>query len=114
MNFPALTAICLAPLDESTKLKTLKSPAEDGYVISRAAWTKARKTFTIKYNDMSTTDYNTLLSFFTVNAKGGTEIFNWTHPITSVIYEVRFKEDILNVSYMTSSFVNCSFVLEEV
>lgn len=114
MNFPTLSVNPSVALGQDSRIKTLKSPTEDGYVITRSAWTRAKKVFSVKYNALSVTDYNTLLSFFEDNAKGAAEVFNWTHPVSSTVYEVRFKDDILQAEYITSSLVSCSFVLEEV
>ena len=114
MNFPTLSVNPSVGLEQDTRKKTLKSPTEDGYVITRAAWTRAKKTFLVKYNALPIADYNTLVDFFENDAKGGAEVFNWTHPVSSVTYEVRFEEDTLKAEYISPSLVSCSFTLEEV
>ena len=114
MNFPTLSINPNIPFESFSERKTLKSPAEDGVVITRSLWTKTKKSWHIEYRFLPLTDYNTLLSFFENNAKGGAINFNWTHPITSTVYEVRFLNDKLSSSHETSTIVSCNFDLEEV
>jgi hypothetical protein len=114
MDYPTLSIKPASPMPQDSQKKTLRSPPEAGYVITRGLWTRAKKTWHIDYPAMPVADYNTLLAFFEGSAGGGAEIFNWTHPITSTIYEVRFLEDKLPAEYLTFNLVSCSFNLEEV
>ncbi len=68
----------------------VRTEFEGGYVHTRARHTRSRKWFKIFWDLMPYADLATLLTFFDANL-GGT--FNWTHPITSTAYVVRFSED---------------------
>jgi len=71
----------------------IQSQMEDGKVISRGRFTKTKKMWEINYTFLTDAD-KTLLETLqeTVNVSG--DVFDWTHPKTSVVYSVRFKEPI--------------------
>lgn len=71
----------------------LQTPFESGAVQSRARATSAKMKFKIGWEGLTETELQTLYTFFEVNV-GGT--FNWTHPITSTVYVVRFTQDALS------------------
>jgi hypothetical protein len=69
--------------------KQLKTKMESGVVQSRAQHTSMRWEFTIGWHIITQTQYAALYEFFTANI--GTT-FNWSHPITSTVYVVRFSK----------------------
>ena len=69
--------------------KQLKTKMESGAVQSRPQHTSSRWEFTIGWQIVTQTQYAALCTFFTGNI-GGT--FNWTHPITTTVYVVRFAK----------------------
>ncbi|MCR9222928.1 MAG: hypothetical protein NXH70_02565 [Hyphomonas sp.] len=63
---------------------------EGGYVYTRPRHTRRpRRTFEFKFVDISEIERVSLEDFWD-NHFGGSVAFNWTHPITSVVYNVRF------------------------
>jgi hypothetical protein len=70
----------------------IKTEFENGKVQSRARATSARLVVSLGWHALSNTDYSSLQTFFTNNI-GGT--FNWTHPLTSTVYVMRFTSDAL-------------------
>lgn len=93
---------------------TLRSETESGKVITRARFTRVPKRFSFKYDQLSNTDKETLEAFEI--ARGyGSESFNWTNPINSTVYEVRFQKPI--VFELADNLLNewkVSVVLDEV
>jgi len=75
---------------EKPKKRQIKTTFESGHVQSRAGATQMKREFTIGWPSMSRTDYDSLVTFF--ESYQGT-VFNFTHPITSVVYSVRFMEN---------------------
>ena len=70
-----------------------------GYVHSHAAHTRSRKRFWLIWAGLNETDLASLLSHVDSNL-GGT--FNWTHPLTSVEYVVRYLEDHIPYDYVST------------
>ncbi len=68
-----------------------------GYVHSHAAHTRSRERIYLGWPGLNETDLASLLSHFDSNL-GGT--FNWTHPLTSVEYVVRYLEDRIPYDYV--------------
>lgn len=87
-------------LNEEIIKGQIKSKFENGYVASRAKWTRSRKKFKLSWNAMNSTDKAALETFFDANL-GGT--FIWTHPSENVSYTVRFSEDTINADYKKGS-----------
>ena len=114
MNFPDLSRKPSLRLEEHTQLKTLRSPTEDGYVVTRPLWTRARRVFHVNYEALPMSDWSTLKNFFETSTKGGAEEFVWTHPITNDTYNVRFLSDTLSSTTIAPDHVRVEFDLEEV
>ncbi len=71
----------------------IQSQAEDGTIISRGRFTSTKKRWEIEYNFLTAADKVLLEALqTTVNVSG--DVFNWTHPKTSVVYSVRLKDPI--------------------
>jgi len=113
MNYPTLTAVPNRDFGDDTNKMTIKSESQGGYTTTRARNSRSRETFNVKYTDMSETDHATLKAFFDDDAGGASEIFNWTHPTSSTVYEVRFKEDKLARNFLLEDTWTVEFVLEE-
>lgn len=116
--FPTLPSGMLPDSQQFTE--TAEDPAkredmEGGYVVSRAKHTrKPRRTWGIGFRDLTDADKVTLDDFWDT-VRGGSLILNWTHPKTSVVYAVRFKES-MNWKYVgwgPRSNWDCSFTLEQ-
>jgi len=68
---------------------TIKSEFEDGTVLTRARFTRMRKTFNVGYNFLTAAD-KILLENLQTSVKIGANTFYWTNPSDSTEYEVRF------------------------
>jgi hypothetical protein len=112
----------LAPLQDSRYYdveqedNSLRTKADDGYVITRAKHTRApRKTFTTGFTNMKDADKLTLQGFFD-SMKGGL-VFDWTDPPTGSVFTVRFAEGPLKFKYVgigNNKQWDVSFRLEQV
>ena len=73
---------------------TLRSETESGTVVTRLRFTKAKKTWTFRYYQLSDANKVTLKTFEDSTAKYGSVSFNWINPVNSVTYVVRLLEPI--------------------
>jgi hypothetical protein len=65
---------------------------EGGYSITRPRFTRApRRTFTFKFVEMRDAD-KAILSTFWATVRGRSNIFQWTHPVSHEVINVRFGE----------------------
>lgn len=86
-DFPTLSAVPRACPDEPVD-DTLSTKSEGGYVQTRPRNTRQLRTFgPIKYM-LEAADWAALKTFD--EQVGGWSIFNWTHPVSDVVYQVRF------------------------
>jgi phage-related protein len=88
-DFPTLTsdaqACPEAPIDD-----TLSSKSEGGYTNTRPRNTRQRRKFgPVKYM-LTAAEWASLQTFD--SQVGGWSIFNWTHPVTGTVHQVRFTE----------------------
>lgn len=87
-TFPVLAASPSYPVTEQIESNAVKSKSVYGYVSGRKRYTAARIMFGIEYSSLSDADKG-LLSDFIAIVNIALE-FEWTHPITSATYIVRF------------------------
>jgi phage-related protein len=97
--------------DASSYKESSENPAvasgdtEGGYVYTRPRHTRRpRKTFQFKFVDISETERETIQDFWDAR-RGGSGAFNWTHPITAVIYNVRFDPE-TELEFERSGYAN--------
>lgn len=88
-NFPTLTTLPSYPIKMEREDQSIKNPAESGYVHTRARYTRQRRKWELRYQNMSQSDVNTLETFITT-VSGTVESFTWTHPASGQ-YTVRFE-----------------------
>lgn len=91
-DFPSIRTSDWNQFSETIRRGQLKTKFESGHVHSRARETRARWQFQIGWNWMTRADYDALALFFEENIGGK---FNWTHIVSSTVYEVRFTDDVL-------------------
>lgn len=76
--------------EESENTVIQPSNTEGGYTLTRPKHTRRpRRTFMFKHVDLTEAERVTLQNFWDTH-KGGSLAFNWTHPVTLVVYNVRF------------------------
>ena len=72
---------------------SVKSPTEGGYINVRRRYTRGPlKTFTVGWSDLRPGELSSLLSFYDTHRTDA--IFQFTHPITAAVYDVRFENPI--------------------
>lgn len=78
-------------MTERVYKRQLKSEFESGAVQSRPAFTLQKRQWPdLGWNALPNADLVTLQTFFIANQGNS---FNWTHPITSVVYICRFMSE---------------------
>jgi phage-related protein len=91
-NYPTLSKDFDATSFEESSENTVIQPAntEGGYTLTRPKFTRRpRRTFMFKHVDLTETERVSLQNFWDTH-KGGSLAFNWTHPVTATVYNVRF------------------------
>ena len=78
--------------EEEVYKPQVRSEFEGGYVQSRPRTSREIRRFPLSWETMSSADYATLETFFKTYQGNS---FNWTHPVTSVVYVCRFSTDSL-------------------
>lgn len=86
-DFPTLPTPSWQFFKQTPIKSQIITPFESGKVQSRPRHTSMRWKFTIGWQALTQTDYATLYTFYE-DYVGTT--FNWTHPITSTVYSVKF------------------------
>lgn len=100
------------PIKESRANSTISSEYDGGYEHTRARYTRVRKIFELTYQALSDAD-KILLENHIDTVNGAADSFDWTHPQTSVVYTVRFKEP-PEFEYIAYNYWKTSFILKEV
>jgi phage-related protein len=86
-DFPTLTVKAQACPDEPID-DTLSSKSEGGYTNTRPRNTRQRRKFGPVKMILIEADWQALKTFD--SQVGGWSIFNWTHPTTGTVHQVRF------------------------
>jgi len=75
-NFPTLTKapVSIIPIPEDAGLSTEMS---DGYVVSRARFTRSRLTFSVNYTALSYADLEKIQDFYRDTIYGSAVVFDW-------------------------------------
>lgn len=110
MSFPTLSVNPNFPIEEGIEPSSIKSTFEAGYVLARAKFTRERNNFKLSYSLLSNAD-KVLLKDHMDSVLDITP-FNWTHPITSVTYSVRYQT-IPAFQYVQYNRWSIGFILEQ-
>jgi hypothetical protein len=88
---------------------TIRNSMDDGYVKTRAKYTRIpAEEIILTWTAMTHEDYDTLKEFYKDDAKCGVNHFDWTDPRTNMVYTVRFLtfgNFIINPGYVSGSLV---------
>ena len=98
------------PLGEEVNFPQVRSEFESGAVQARPKWSRSRRVFALSWGAMTANDFGTLETFFLANQ--GLAI-TWTHPLTSVVYTVRFRDDALKGEVIRRDRRRVQVTLEE-
>lgn len=113
IDFPAgLPPALVGTLQENLVPAFVNDAADVGAPRRRKRFTRTLKAFgfTLRLTDAQAA---TLRTFIDTTTSGGVSIFNWTHPVTSTSYEVRFGE-LPQVQSLTPGVWDASIALEQV
>lgn len=92
MNFPTIDKPPYGGISEEYEDNSLISEFEDGSQQSRKKFTRSRRTFKLAWKILTDTEYRTLRNFIVNQACHAANVFNWTHPLTNEVVEVRCIE----------------------
>lgn len=113
MDFPTLNG-CVRTITEQAIDDTISSSSEAGYVSTRPRFTRVRNTIPVQM--MIDANDKIALQEFDATVRGSV-IFNWTHPISSTVLQVRFRSDarpeFKPVGTASNRHYEVSFTLEE-
>ena len=114
-NFPTLSRSPSFPLapDGEIEDSTLRSQFEAGYELTRPRFTRARRSWGVRYPVVSSADKALLVAFEQTTVRGGADSFSWTHPITSTVYSVRFAGPLKYAQFAIGKW-SVEFMLREV
>lgn len=77
---------------EDVEDTSIRSTFEDGTIQARRKYTKSRKTWVLKWDNMPYSEYVTLMDFLQNTVYFSAKPFEWTSPIDGKTYVVRFSE----------------------
>ncbi len=112
-NFPTLTVNPVQPLDEGGEENVIRSAMEAGYEKTRSRYTRSRRNWTIRYENVTDTDKAAIATFYDTTVGHGADMFSWTHPTTMEVVTVRFGGRPKYVNAVLN-FWNIEFDLKEV
>lgn len=93
-NYPTIE---INELRVTTRKPAIKSDFSGGYQQQRPKHTRSYKNFNLGYTNLTSTQATEIDDFFIANQ--GT-IFTFTHPTTSVVYNVMFDQDEVDFKYI--------------
>jgi len=102
----------IEPLEEKILTSDLVTQTEAFYKRARKKNTRQLYQFKLKFEKLSETDYNSILTHFSTVTYVGT--FSWINPISSIVYTVRYGLQSFIAQRMAVGNGNINFVLEEV
>ena len=76
------------PLKLSPENNSIKSTFEDGSVQARRKFTRSRQKWTLTWNSLPQSEFDTLDNFIRNQACFSANSFTWTNPIDSTTHEV--------------------------
>lgn len=94
---------------------TVRTQFENGYVQTRARYTRLPKKWSVVGEMLTTADKDLIASFEVARGVGGEE-FTWTAPHNSTSYTVRFASPVVYTPIADTNFSvwNVEMVMEEV
>ena len=102
MNFPTSIPNPEYPFKVEHEDNSITSKFEDGTVQSRRKFTKSRRTWTLKWNNLKQVYYAILENFIVNQTHHQAVIFGWTNPADNITYQVRcvkFDSELVFVDY---------------
>ena len=94
----------------SLYIPIVQTESEGNYLRVRRKTTRSRRIFTLDFKEISYTDYALIEAFFEANQGIS---FTWTHPVTSIEYDLVFMQDTL-VQTMGATSCDTSILVREI
>ena len=110
-DFPTLSKDVSVSYEEQIIKPSVRVKFEGNYVQSRPKYTRTQKIFKISFSALTSSDISTLNTFFDDNHGSS---FNWTNPVTSTVFNVRFMEDSIKYKHQNVNLFSTTFSLEEI
>ena len=107
-TFPSLQP--LNGVKESSIGKVVTSSFDGNYKQQRRKTTRIRKQFEMDFA-LSLSEYQTLDTFFQTYLGVN---FEFTHPITSTVYNCRFSDETLDATYLVNNLIKVKLKIEEI
>lgn len=97
MDYPTLSMLpdgdSLQTEWDNPAIDPSNSDTDGGYQITRPLYTRdPPRTWTFKYSDLGQADHDALETFWNT-VKGSSVAFNWRHPVSAELVNVRFSKD---------------------
>lgn len=86
-----LPVALLGSLTEGNIPSFISDESQVGAPRRRARFTRTLKTFSFELI-LTNAEAASLRTFINTTSSGGAAEFNWTHPVTATVYELRFAE----------------------
>jgi hypothetical protein len=94
LKFPELRTRPAVGIPKKYRDGTLRTKFESGYIATRQTFTKIKRSWSLSYNVMLPADMADFEAFLMTMSVGGANMFDWKNPIDSVVYTVRFTENL--------------------
>lgn len=97
-------------------MNVVRTPFDSGYVQTWPLFTKKRRVFRGGWMGLTESDFNTFMTFYETDAKGGAESFTFADNAqgTPVNYTMRFRGDSVRWELIAYQRYRVTFELEEV
>ena len=108
------------PLTTQIKDPSLQAEMENGLVISRAKFTRAPQTFTLKWTALPAADYAILRDFYCHTVYGGSLVFDWYYPTVASdtysgkLFSVRFTGGDISFDLAAPGYYSGTLKIQEV
>lgn len=119
--FPAsLNQYLVYPLSSHIENPAISSPMENGTVVSRPRFTRARETFVLRWTALPVEQYALLRSFWRNDVKGGSMEFNWTYPAvpgdaySGNVFTVRFTGGEIHFDLVSHGYYAGELTIQEI
>lgn len=99
-------------IQESRVPNYVSDAGQVGAARRRARFTRTLKTFAFTIR-MTNAEKLLLDTFIDTTTSGGVAAFNWTHPVTSTVYEMRFA-GLPTITHVTYGVWDAAIALEEI
>lgn len=109
MNFPTLSVKPVSPVDCTCEDAVIRDQKDAGYVSTRPRFTRVREEYSLRFEEATQADVDSLKNFYHIQCANGSALFTWVHPSSGVSSDCRFKSPI---KYSNTSYGRYSINIE--